>query len=313
MKGEHVEWPVTGQGLPVCPSGTSGCERDFDIDPQGNIYVKNRGRQYHGEMKVDVYDRDGRYARTAIWEIGDDAYGPRLDARGNMYFAMGVSSKEGNAPARFRDRPYYRSLYGSVVKFGPRGGRLHYLAPREYERNFGFAPPELGLSKEKVFVNVGSRGELTPDKTLEGALWRRPGYSAHTPLGRRGHQCHCLGHLFDVDPFGRVFHPDMLQHRIVVLDPGGNLIGQIGGYGNVDNRGPFSWVRDPETGALRPRNDRDPASLKSPFEGAADIAFAFLNSVAIGQEHIYTTDTLNQRVTRIRMEYAADETCPVGP
>jgi hypothetical protein len=311
IKGEHVQWPVTGQGLPICPSGTSGCERDFDIDLQGNIYVKNRGRNYHGEMKVDVYDKDGNYLRTAVWEIGDDAYGPRLDAAGNMYFATGVARKGGNAPARFKDRKYYSSLYGSIVKFGPKGGRLHFMTAEQYKNMFGFEPPELGLNKEKVLVNTGSRGGHAENKTLEGALWWRPGYSAFTPKGRHGHQCHCLGHLFDVDGFGRVFHPDMLQHQVVVLDAAGNEIARIGGYGNNDNRGPFSWVRDPKAGTLRPRGEADPPSLRSPFDGAAEIAFAFLNSVVVGEKHIYTTDTLNQRITRIRMDYAADRTCPI--
>ena len=61
---------------------------------------------------------------------------------------------------------------------------------------------------------------------------------------------------------------------------------------------------------LRPRNESDPDSLASPF-AQPEFAFAFLNGVAVGRRHIYATDTLNQRITRIRMDYAADQTCKI--
>ena len=122
--------------------------------------------------------------------------------------------------------------------------------------------------------------------------------------------CHCFGHLFDTDDFGRTFYPDALMFRVTVLDAAGNEILHVGSYGNRDNRGPHSWVRDPQTGRLRPRRKADPKDLVSPY-AKPEFAFAYLNSVAVTDRNIYALDALNNRVTRIRMEYAADETCSV--
>ncbi|KKK75311.1 hypothetical protein LCGC14_2874980, partial [marine sediment metagenome] len=41
--------------LPSVPSGTTSWERDFGVDRQGNVYVKRRGKYYHGRMRIDVY------------------------------------------------------------------------------------------------------------------------------------------------------------------------------------------------------------------------------------------------------------------
>jgi len=298
-----LEWPVTGQGLPTAPSGTSGNERDFTIDRKGNIYVKNRGCRYHGPMKVDVYDSDGRYLRTAIWEMGDRGYGPRLDAHGNLYCVMGVVRKDGNVPDVYKSVDLYRNLFASLVKFSPKGGALWTTTGPQYAEHFGFARPELGMDKGTVHV-VGTRG-AEPGKTLEGALWWRPGFSAYNTV-----QCHCNGHSFDVDPFGRTFYPDMLRFQVGVLDSNGNEILRFGSYGNRDQRGPHSWVRDPADGRLRPPQNGDPEEIERPF-AEPEFAFAFLNGVAVGGSHLYATDTLNQRLLRIRMDYAAEASCAI--
>ncbi len=298
-----LEWPVANQGLPTAPSGTSGNERDFTIDRKGNIYVKNRGCRYHGPMKVDVYDRDGNYLRTVIWEMGDRGYGPRLDAQGNLYCVMGVVRKDGNVPDVYKSVGLYQNLFASLVKFSPKGGALWTTTAPQYAGHFGFARPELGMSKETVHV-AGRRGP-EPGKTLEGALWWRPGFSVYNTV-----QCHCNGHSFDVDPFGRTFYPDMLRFQIGVLDTNGNEILRFGSYGNRDQRGPYSWVRDPGDGRLRPRQDADAKDIECPF-AEPEFAFAFLNGVAVCGRHLYATDTLNQRLLRIRMDYAAEVSCAI--
>lgn len=304
---ETCRWSVTDQALPTYPSGTSGNERDFCLDLQGNIYVKNRGADYHGPMKVDVYDKDGAYLRTVMWECGDGDYGPRLDAAGNLYFVMGAVDKDGFLPDPFKSVNWYVRHYASIVKFSPKGGMFMFGDAAAYEKNFGFALPQLGLNKETVTMVKGQK--LLPGRVLEGALWRRPGFSVYADLRLGGGSgfCHCNGQSFDTDLFGRTFYPDMLRFQIVVLDTNGNEIIRLGGYGNRDQRGPLSWVRDARSGALRPPG---PADEPSPF-AEPQFAFAFLNGVAVGEQNLYTTDTLNQRVTRIRMDYAADVTCPV--
>ena len=181
-----------------------------------------------------------------------------------------------------------------------------YGSPPAYLKNFGFVPPELGLKKEKVTMLKGKK--LLPDKVLEGALWWRSGFSVYADLRHGGSNfCHCNGQSFDTDLFGRTFYPDMLQFRIAVLDTNGNEVVRFGSYGNRDQRGPHSWVVDPKTGALRPRKDDDPADLVSPF-AQPEFAFSFLNGVAVGEKHLYATDTLNQRLTRIKLDCAVEAT-----
>ena len=261
-------------------------------------------------MKVDVYDKDGRYLRTAVWEIGDGAYGPRVDGRGNLYFAMGVACNDGNVPKVFKSIDYYGGSYGSIVKFPPAGGALWFSSPRAYAANFGFPRPELRMPKQEVYVIRGPR--MYPDGVLQGAQWWRPGFSVYQDLSRSpgGPYCHCNGQSFDVDPYGRIFYPDMLRFRIVVLDSNGNEILHFGGYGNCDQRGTYSWLRDSKDGGLRP-----PASSvrrrMAPF-GDPPFAFAFLNGIAVGEDHLYVTDTLNQRLLKIRLEYEDQAACPIS-
>jgi hypothetical protein len=306
MKSEYVQWPGTGQGLPVCPSGTSGCERDFTIDREGNIYVKNRTRKYHGQMTVDVYDSTGKYLRTAIWECSDGAYGPRLDAAGNMYMIEGIVRGEDNVPPELGSmKKLYGLYYGSLVRFSPKGGAAWAITPEEYSKNFGFPRPELGMKREKVTMIVNRW--IKKDKVLEGADWWRPGFSVYQNVGAG---CHCFGHLFDTDDFGRSFFPDALRFRVAVLDAAGNEITHFGSYGNRDNRGPHSWVHDPKTGGLRPRKDSDPEDLVSPYS-EPEFAFAYLNSVAVADNSIYALDAFNNRVSRISLEYAADTTVKI--
>ncbi|MHC4916163.1 MAG: hypothetical protein ACYTGB_11805 [Planctomycetota bacterium] len=302
MKSELVQWPGTDQGLPVCPSGTSGCERDFTIDRRGHIYVKNRTRKYHGQMTVDVYDKDGKYLRTAIWECSDGAYGPRLDAAGNIYMVEGIVRGTDNVPPELASmKKTYSLYYGSLVKFSPKGGAAWAITPEEYQKNFGFPRPKPGLKQEKVTMIVNRW--IKKDKVLEGAEWWRPGFSVYQNVGAG---CHCFGHLFDTDDFGRSFFPDALGYRVIVIDAAGNEVLRLGSYGNRDNRGPHSWVRDPKTGGLRPPKNGEKSSFAQP-----EIAFAYLNSVAVTDRNIYALDAFNSRVTRITMDYAADKTVPV--
>ncbi len=299
---EIPQWLSKGKGLPIWTSGTSGNERDFTIDRKGNIYFKMRGGRYHGHMTVGVYDKNGNFLRTVIWECSDRSYGPRVDANSNIYMAEGVFDGDGYLPEGKGFMEHNRKEYGSIVKFGPEGGAVWMHSQERYKKNFGLTPPKLNMNRKTVST-IQWRGPIKKDSVLEGAKWRKPGFSPIQP-----EICHCNGSSFDVDDFGRVFYPDMLQFQVVVLDTNGNEIHRFGSYGNRDNRGPYSWIRDEETGGLRPRKEDDP---ESPW-AKPEIPFTYLNSVAVTDRNIYTADVLSQRVTKIRVDYAADVTCEVN-
>ena len=74
--------------------------------------------------------------------------------------------------------------------------------------------------------------------------------------------------------------------------------------------GPDSPVIDPKTGKLRPRQADDPKDLKSPF-AEPELAFARLVGIGATDRYIYTGDSLNRRLLRLKITYAAEETCEI--
>jgi hypothetical protein len=130
-------------------------------------------------------------------------------------------------------------------------------------------------------------GEHLNPLKVTGAEWVRMGIS-HQCL----HYCNCENTRFDVDEFGRVWYPDLGRFRVVVLDTGGNEIAHFGGYGNAESCGPESKDK----------------SLADP-----DLAFAWLIGVGATDKYAYMGDSINRRMLRAKLTYAAEESCPVGP
>src|SRR5262249_14216582 len=156
------------------------------------------------------------------------------------------------------------------------------------------------MKKEEVAAFTAPKGNQ-----LQGALWWRSGFS---PVGKTqgNDQCHCTASDFDVDDFGRVFLPDTGRFRVGVLDTNGNEILSFGAYGNQDFCGPESYVIDPTTKLLRPRQPSDPASLVSPF-ATPEIAFGWIVGLAVTDKFAYVDDVINKRILRIKLSYAAEE------
>lgn len=164
------------------------------------------------------------------------------------------------------------------------------------------------LPKEMKLEPMRGNG-LRGDAEVQGALWHRQGFSMISAQSGSG-GCHCFGTDFDMDDFGRVFAPDALRFRIGVLDANGNELCSFGAYGNQDHCGPDSYVMDPVGKFLRPRKADDPKDLVSPF-AKPEIAFAWINGVAVTERHAYVTDCINKRILRVVLDYRTVETCPV--
>ncbi|MHC4917853.1 MAG: hypothetical protein ACYTGB_20450, partial [Planctomycetota bacterium] len=283
------------------------------------------------KMLVEYEPSGKRLAEPVIWKVSDVAVGPKFDPEGNIYIAEQVKPKGRLYPpefsdlfetadsrhekaARFRDR--VASMYGSIVKFSPKGGMIHWpnvdqAKDKLHMNPVGIDPfagePRLDPALPKVeaaYFRGAPRNELNPVK-ITGALWLRLGIS-HVEM----HGCNCTNTRFDVDEFGRVWYPDLGLFRVGVLDTNGNLICHFGGYGNAESMGPDSPVIDPGTKRLRPRRPDDPAEVKSPF-AEPEIAFAWLAGVGVTDRYAYMGDTLNRRLLRVKLVYAAEETCNV--
>jgi HEAT repeat protein len=99
-------------------------------------------------------------------------------------------------------------------------------------------------------------------------------------LGRSGHaDCHCWAPRFDLDEFARVYVPDQLRCRIVVLDSAGNEVTSFGRYGNADDdAGPDVPLADPRT-------------------------------VVVSHHTAYVGDMINNYVARAKLDYRQRASC----
>ena len=156
--------------------------------------------------------------------------------------------------------------------------------------------------------NVGTCAYMLPatGTVLQGATWYRPGFS-HIGNTNNNDHCHCTGNDFDMDDYGRIFAPDSGRFRVGVLDANGNELLSFGGYGNQDFCGTDSYVLDPTTKLLRPRQASDPKDLASPF-AKPEIPFGWIIGVAVTDRYAYVTDLINKRVLRVKLDYATSET-----
>ncbi len=248
-----------------------------------------------------------------IWKTSDPVVGPRFDAAGNIYIAEIVRPKGWRQPPEWtaflasKDSAAVPglagrlpNLYGSIVKFSPKGGMIHFDGVDPFTGQPRLDP---GLKVVEADYPTGS-GNLKPVK-VTGAEWIHPG------VGHVGtYACNCENMTFDVDEFGRVFFADQCMYTVRVIDTAGNALTTIGGYGNADNCGPESAVMDPRTGQPRPRRADDPKDMRSPF-AEPDIAMAWPTGVAATDRHIYVADSLSRRLVRGRVAYAAEETCAI--
>jgi len=259
-----------------------------------------------------------RVGQPIIWKVSDTAVGPKFDQAGNIYIAEQVKPVDKPFPPEFKklvgkvelNKSYFNgvqnevgSMYGSIVKFSPKGGMIHYPVRRPHDSPYKGQPkPDPSLKTVDAAHHHGHRHKAVK---VTGALWMHMGVSHVDLIG-----CNCENTRFDVDEFGRVWYPDMGRSQVGVLDTNGNPITTFGGYGNADSKGPDSAVIDPKTKKLRPRRKDDPQTLKSPF-AKPDIAFSWLIGVGATDDYVYMGDSLNRRLLRAKITYAAEETCSI--
>jgi len=260
-------------------------------------------------------------ATPVLWKVSDATVGPKFDAAGNIYVAEALRPKGWQLPPELQKyleargvkgvgaQKEYINLHGSILKFGPKGGMVHWPTKK------GDVPPTNGPDpfdgEAKLDPGLKSFeaecigwGQISPVK-VTGAEWIHPG------IGNVGFlRCNCENVTFDVDEFGRSFFPDMTLFKVRVIDTAGNAIAQIGGYGNPENCGPDSPVVDPTTKQLRARRAEDPKELKSPF-AEPEIAMAHPASVGATDKHLYIGDASNRRLLRCKLVYAAEESCEI--
>lgn len=330
-KSPHVNYvPVGMTELPHTLGVRWSDGHLFVLEPK---LFKSGGRSFKA---LHEYLPSGKRITTVdapiLWKISDGAVGPKFDAAGNIYVAEFIRPKGWYYPPEIKEylekkgivglkgkAASFTSLYGSILKFSPKGGMVHWPlgagrdgvkgVPSYNEGSWaGLDPfdgePKLDPEAKKWEGEFYSWDNLRP-LSVTGAEWMFPG------VGNVGmFRCNCENITFEVDEFGRTFFPDMCLFQIKVIDTAGNAITHFGSYGNPENCGPDSPVIDAKTGKLRMRQASDPQDLKSPY-AEPDIAIAWPAGLGVTDKYAYIGDAVNRRLLRAKIVYAKEETCAI--
>ncbi|HOX07376.1 MAG TPA: hypothetical protein PK280_13320 [Planctomycetota bacterium] len=303
--GKPAKWPgAAGNHIPL-PGVMNYMQRsmavrgdELFIIPPGNWRTDmGGGGVADGTTSLNVYGMDGKAKRTLIWQCLKGAI-LRMDRQGNIYLAEAVRPVGRHFPEFFdgkvkpppaqtgdnNDGFYYSYIYGSIVKFPPEGGAIWYTKePGPYVE--GKPPAELA-AKPKVKAQYHLGYKTKGEAEVQGALWQRFGFAPYTATQDSCYRtCMCEGGGFDVDPYGRVFFPNLGQFRVEVLDTNGNPVTMFGKYGNQDSGGKDARVKKP------------------------DIPLAWPINVVTSETHAYVADTTSRRVAKVKLAWAAEETC----
>jgi len=138
----------------------------------------------------------------------------RVDRFGNIYIGWLGLPEDHEPPQGFETDEAYRRATGSVLRFGPDGGRRLKLRP----------------------------GQDPPDETVMGFEGVERVYPGLAPFSqwRCDGSCVCTKPRFDVDGFGRLFIPNAITFSVTVMDNVANPLTSFGQYGNIDSQGPGS-------------------------------------------------------------------------
>lgn len=322
LKSNHI--PLPGVMNYMQRSLTVRDPEELYIIPPGNWRTDTGGGGVaNGTTCLNVFGMDGKAKKTLIWQCLKGAI-LRMDLQGSIYLAEMVKPPDRSFPAFFDgkialpavqtgnndDSFYYSYMYGSIVKFPPSGGAIWYT--NQVGAYVEGQPPADLLAKPKVKVryHLGYRGR--EEAEVQGALWQRFGFAPYTATQSSCYRtCMCEGGGFDVDPYGRVFFPNLGQFRVEILDTSGNPIAMFGKYGNQDDgvRNVERRTRNAESPEAREAGSSAPRSaLRFP---SSDIPLAWPITVAVSDTHAYVADTLSRRVAKVKLSYAAEEVCPV--
>ncbi len=231
----------------------------FTVAANGDIYAVDlaEGEKHRSKTEynvLNIFDRDGRLkARGHIPWLTSAAWGPKIDFRGHLYFTEAVAPRD-RKPAGAKELD--NMMRGSLLQFRPAVAREIFTDVPE---------------KDALFV-LRQNEKSFPAAVLQGLNWHYYGVSP-IPFGH----CICAASQFDLDGFGRAVVPDTQNCCIKIIDPAGNLIVALGGYGNWDSKGPESSVPVP----------------KIPLRSA--------EGIAVSDAAIYVFDSANRRVVRIRL------------
>lgn len=246
--------------------------KGFSVSPRGDLVLIGPREKVPGVWQLAPA---GTFREAVVHGTQGADGSPVVDAAGNIYVASAARPAGELVPAGLADQPAaasYSGFYGSVVKFGPSGGRFFYPPADKAQP---WPPPDADQMLKLA------RGQKGGDVYVAGALWVRPGFT----VSPTGPWCGCYTSRFCVDGFGRVWIPDVGQFSVFAVDANNNPLIRFGEYGNADSQGPTDRLKQPA------------------------IPFAWPYAVSVGKSAVYVTDFINRRIVRVDMAWAAEAQC----
>jgi hypothetical protein len=300
-------WTRDGKAIPREGKGWSGImtfQQKFMDVFQDEIYVVPNPRGYMGEEGggpccLNVFGMDLKPKRTVIWQCSDGCV-VKMDLKGNIYLGENVRPLTRYYPEFFdskieHKRGWYSYMYGSIVKFSPKGGAVWFGEGDVGAAAVGKPGPDvLAMPKQPFNFRTTYRGPSPPGK-LQGAEWVRFGFAPYSSTyGGGTPRCQCEGSGFDVDGFGRVFYPNLGRFRVEVVDNNNNFIGTFGAYGNADSQ-------------CVPTGSKD----GKPLVATPGIPLCWPTYVAAGDHYAYVGDVVNMRTVKVKLNYQTEEIVPI--
>ncbi|MCK5529485.1 MAG: hypothetical protein KAI74_07355 [Kiritimatiellae bacterium] len=249
-------------------SGSKG----LAVSPKGEVVILDKQKS----NDISVYGSNGKLlSRRIITGLNGACGSPIMDLAGNLYIATDTKTTE--YPAIFNTpKPptkYYEWMYGSVIKFPPTGGSLHYK-PRGAKSTSTW-PPENAKHMKKL------KSSVSKECYVDGSTWVKDGFT----IAPRGYNtCYCYTSHFAVDYWNRTFIPDIGQFNVQMSDANANTIISFGDYGNEDSGGPGSKIPKPE------------------------IPLSWPYAVTVGKSGVYISDFINRRIVRVDLVSSVEET-----
>ncbi|MBL8029391.1 MAG: T9SS type A sorting domain-containing protein [Fibrobacteres bacterium] len=227
---------LTPEGLPA-PFAASGThvinqkvhynsdfrQRGLTTDKDGNVYQGHDPATDEttlpagtsGWNLISKFDSNGVLITDSLLKIyGNIGQGIRVDPQGNIFAGIRVKPYPDTVPREIRSKLegetsdiysqiyWAKNNYGSIVKFGPEGGKIMPNA-----------------SGSLIAGDIYQRAEGTGIKWMRFGASFQPSHSSSLGVG-----CICLTPRFDVDRFGRVIFPNAFENEFKALDNNGNLI-----------------------------------------------------------------------------------------
>ena len=264
--------------------------RGLCADARGNAYLlrqkeppaaaKGAEAPYGDANAVAVISPDGKTVNDQLIDSDIRSLNSlRVDPAGNLYLALGARAGGELLPAHLK-------LQVPDSPKDPDAELESNYYPLMYGSIVKFGP----AGGEVRLKGDGLPASFTYDRKvfIKGAQWAFLGASCVPSWVHGGFKpdiCMCESPRFEVDGFGRSFFPDACGFRVGVLDTGGNLVCWFGNYGNQDSAGPGSLIPTPE------------------------IPIGWVHAVAANDEAAFVGDRLNQRVVRVKLNYAAEAAC----